>query len=104
MNSVLAPALRKYAVVFIDDVLNYSKTWLEHLEHIKQIFLLLQKHNFKVKLSKCSFAKTELAYLGHVINAQGVATDPQKGCYCQRLDHSFFSQGSQKFLRSSRLL
>jgi hypothetical protein len=43
-----------------------------------QVFALLHKHQFKVNLSKCSFAKRELAYLGHVISAQGVATDPTK--------------------------
>jgi hypothetical protein len=78
MNSVLAPTLRKFVVVFIDDVLIYSKTWSEHIDHIRQVFALLQKHQFKVKLSKCSFAKTDLAYVGHVINANGVATDPKK--------------------------
>jgi len=78
MNSVLASVLRKFVVVFIDDVLIYSKTWQDHLNHIKQVFQLLQHHQFKVKLSKCSFAKTELAYLGHIISAKGVATDPSK--------------------------
>jgi hypothetical protein len=78
MNSILAPVLRKFAVVFIDDVLIYSKSFQEHLDHIRQIFQILHQHQFKVKLSKCSFAKSELAYLGHVISAAGVATDPGK--------------------------
>lgn len=78
MNSVLASILRKFVVIFIDDVLIYSKTWAEHVDHIRQVLALLQQHQFKVKLSKCSFAKNELAYLGHVINANGVATDPKK--------------------------
>lgn len=78
MNTVLAPVLRKSTVVFIDDILIYSKTWDEHLIHIQQVFTLLQKHQFKLKLSKCSFAKQELSYLGHVISRQGVATDPSK--------------------------
>jgi len=56
----------------------YSKTWAEHLQHIKEVFTLLLQHQFKVKLSKCSFAKKELAYLGHVISAKSVATDPGK--------------------------
>lgn len=78
MNTVLAPVLRKCVVVFIDDILIYSKSWVEHLQHIKEVFTLLLKHQFKVKLSKCSFAKKELAYLGHVISAKGIATDPRK--------------------------
>lgn len=52
MNSVLAIVLRKFVVVFIDDVLIYSKTWAEHLQHIREVFTLLQQHQFKVKLSK----------------------------------------------------
>lgn len=58
--------LRKFVVVFIDDVMIYNKSWEEHLEHVRQVFLLLQQSQFKVKLSKCSFAQTELVYLGHL--------------------------------------
>lgn len=78
MISILALVLRKFVVVFIDDVLIYIKNCAEHLQHIKQVFALLQQHQFKVKLSKCSFTQTELTYLWHVISAQGVATDPGK--------------------------
>lgn len=78
MNTVPAPILRKFVVVFIDDILIYSKSWEEHISHIKQLFDLLHQHNFKVKLSKCSFAKQELSYLGHVKSHKGVATDPSK--------------------------
>jgi hypothetical protein len=75
MNSVLAPFLRKCVVVFIDDILIYSPTWSEHLQ---EVFATLDKQQFKVKLSKCSFAQTKLNYLGHVISQEGVATDPAK--------------------------
>lgn len=78
MNAILAPLLRICAIVFIDDILIYSKTWADHLQHISQVLQLLQKHSFHVKLSKCSFAQKQLCYLGHVVSAQGVATDPSK--------------------------
>jgi len=65
-------------VVFIDDILVYSKSWEEHLHHLKAVFLLLQQHQLKVKLSKCAFAKQQVHYLGHVISKNGVATDPTK--------------------------
>ena len=65
-------------MVFIDNILIYSKTWADHLDHIRQVFYLLYKHQFQVKLSKCSFAQRKLAYLGHVISEKGVATDPGK--------------------------
>jgi hypothetical protein len=78
MNDILAPFLRVFVVVFIDDVLIYSKTWEEHLSHITQVFHVLQQHQFYVKLTKCSFAKQQLHYLGYVISSARVATDPRK--------------------------
>ena len=77
MNYVLAPFLRQF-VVFIDDVLIYSATWKKHVQHLEAVFQALQKHKLYVKLSKCSFAKQELSYLGHVISSSGVSTDPKK--------------------------
>lgn len=77
MNSVLAPLLRKCVVVFIDDILIYSKTWSEHLQHIREVLELLRHHQLKVKLSKCAFAQKQIQYLGHVIS-KGVATDTSK--------------------------
>jgi hypothetical protein len=78
MNHILAPLLRKGVVVFIDDILVYSATWAEHLQLLEAVFHLLQQHNIKIKLSKCSFAQKQLKYLGHIISAAGVATDPKK--------------------------
>jgi len=78
MNHILAPLLRKCVVVFIDDILIYSKSQAEHLQHIKMVFDILQEHQFKVRLSKCSFAQQQLKYLGHIISGEGVATDPSK--------------------------
>lgn len=75
MNSILAPLLRNCVIVFIDDILIYSKTWERHLEHVAGVFRVLQEHRFKIKLSKCSFARQELPYLGHIISAKVVATD-----------------------------
>jgi len=57
MNVILEPLLRKCAVVFIDDILIYSKSWEEHLQHIRQVLTILQQNHFHVKLTKCSFAK-----------------------------------------------
>lgn len=78
MNVILAPLLRVCAVVFIDDILIYSKSWAEHLQHISAVLTILQQHKFHVKLSKCSFAKQQISYLGHIISSQGVSTDPTK--------------------------
>jgi hypothetical protein len=78
MNSTLAPLLRKSVLVFFDDILVYSKTWEEHIHHLRQVLQILQREQWYIKLTKCSFAKQQIAYLGHVISPNGVATDPTK--------------------------
>jgi hypothetical protein len=78
MNKTLAPILRHYALVFFDDILVYSKTWADHIQHLQSVFQLLWDDQWQIKLSKCAFARQEIAYLGHVISTQGVATDPAK--------------------------
>lgn len=77
MNTILAPLLRKGVLVFLDDILVYSGTLEEHTIVLRQVFQLLNKHQLKVKMSKCTFAQPQLVYLGHVISAEGVATDPK---------------------------
>jgi hypothetical protein len=78
MNDLLRPFLRKFALVFFDDILIYSPTWTSHLKHIEQILYLLLTHQFYAKLSKCHFGVTSVDYLGHIISAQGVKADPAK--------------------------
>uniref|UniRef100_A0A0A8XQA2 Uncharacterized protein n=1 Tax=Arundo donax TaxID=35708 RepID=A0A0A8XQA2_ARUDO len=76
MNCTLSPCLHKFAIVFFDDILICSKTYEEHIEHIRLVFQLLAKDQWKVKLSKCKFAQREIKYLG--ISEHGVATDNSK--------------------------
>ena len=78
MNQILQPFLRKFVLVFLDDILIYSKSFTEHLKHLEQVLEVLQDNQLYLKQSKCSFAQTQLEYLGHIISAAGVATDPQK--------------------------
>jgi hypothetical protein len=78
MNSTLAPGLRKFVVVFFNDILVYSRTFEEHLDHLTQVFQWLAKDQWKIKLSKCKFAQREIFYLGHIISERGIATDPAK--------------------------
>jgi hypothetical protein len=71
MNSVLEPYLRKFVMVFIDDILIYSPTIEKHLLHLRLVFETLRAHQFYLKEKKCSFAKAELQYLGHIISKEG---------------------------------
>jgi hypothetical protein len=64
--------------VFFDDILVYSSSYEDHINHLRQVFTLLAGAQWKLKFSKCTFAKQSISYLGHVISAQGVATDPSK--------------------------
>lgn len=75
MNIVLAPVNRKGVLVFIDDILIHSATLERHIQLMRQVFQLLNEHQLKIKLSKCSFARTNLTYLGHEISEEGVRTD-----------------------------
>jgi hypothetical protein len=78
MNATLQPLLRQCVIVFFDDILVYNATLAEHIEHLRVVLLLLRRDNWQVKLSKCSFGQPQINYLGHVINSQGVSSDPQK--------------------------
>lgn len=78
MNTTLGPYLRKFVLVFFDDILIYSSSFEEHLHHLRLIFQLLAKDQWKIKLSKCTFARRQIRYLGHVISDAGVSTDPSK--------------------------
>lgn len=78
MNDVFRPYLRKFVLVFFDDILIYSKRWTDHLEHVSLTLAKLREHQLYAKLSKCAFGQSQVVYLGHVISVQGVAADPNK--------------------------
>jgi hypothetical protein len=77
MNDTLKSVLRKCVLVFFDDILIYSQTFEDHVHHLQQVLQLLLRDQWKV-LSKCELAQNQIAYLGHIISANGVATDPAK--------------------------
>ncbi|KAJ3684733.1 hypothetical protein LUZ61_013897 [Rhynchospora tenuis] len=78
MNEVLQPFLRKFVLVFFDDILVYSQSWSDHLRHLRAVLCLLRTQSLFVKQSKCTFADTSVAYLGHIISPEGVFMDPCK--------------------------
>jgi len=78
MNAVLQPFLRRCVLVFFDDILIFSKSWSEHLQHVRSVFLALRQHGLVLKRSKCSFGEQRVQYLGHVIANGVVAMDTDK--------------------------
>jgi hypothetical protein len=78
MNEVFRPHLRKFVLVFFDNILVYSKGLEEHTAHLKTILQILALHQLYAKMSKCVFATSEVEYLGHIISGEGVKTDPKK--------------------------
>ncbi|GKD33154.1 putative reverse transcriptase domain-containing protein, partial [Tanacetum coccineum] len=78
MNRVCKPYLDTFVIVFIDDILIYSKNKKEHEEHLKSILELLKKEGLYAKFSKCEFWILEVQFLGHVIDNQGIYMDPAK--------------------------
>jgi hypothetical protein len=78
MNSVFLEYLDNFVMVYIDDILIYSKTKEEHAEHLRLALTKLREHRLYAKFSKCEFWLQELIFLGHVVSANGVAMIPDK--------------------------
>jgi hypothetical protein len=78
MNKVFMEYLEKFVVVFIDDILVYSRSEEERKEHPRLILQKLRDHRWYVKLSKCEFWLKQVAFLGHIISMGGISVDPSK--------------------------
>ena len=78
INSVFSGPNRKFVITFLDDILVFSRSLQEHVDHLRTVFSILRQHQLYAKQSKCSFAHPSIEYLGHVISREGVATDKSK--------------------------
>ena len=78
MNSVFNRYLDKFVLVFLDNILVYSKNEAEHEEHLRLVLQLLREHKLYAKLSRCDFYKNRIHYLGHIILDEGIFVEPGK--------------------------
>ena len=78
MNLVFMPELDKFVVVFIDDILIYSKNKEEHAQHLQTILTHLREHKLYAKFSKCEFWLDRVQFLGYVLTPEGISIDPSK--------------------------
>jgi hypothetical protein len=78
MNSVFMPELDKFVMVFIDDILIYSKTKEDHVNHLRVVLQRLRDHCLYAKFSKCEFWLDSVKFLGHTISSEGISVDPTK--------------------------
>jgi hypothetical protein len=78
MNDILIEYLDKFVIVFLYDILIYSKSEEEHEQHLRMVLQVLREHQLYDKLSKCSFYQKQIHYLGHIIPEEGITVDPEK--------------------------
>jgi hypothetical protein len=78
MNSIFMTELDNFVVVFIDDILIYSKNEREHAEHLQIVLQHLRDHKLYAKFSKCEFWLDSVKFLGHTISKEGISVDPSK--------------------------
>jgi len=78
MNRIFSPYLDKFVLVFIDDILVYSKNEEEHAEHLRIMLQTLRLEQLHAKLNKCEFWLESIAFLGHIVSKEGISVDPSK--------------------------
>ena len=78
MNRVFRPYVDQFVVVFLDDILVYSKDRENHNTHLRVVLETLRKEQLYAKLSKCKFWLNEVSFLGHIISKEGIRADPKK--------------------------
>ena len=78
MNSVFLLEVDKFVVLFIDDILIYSKNNEEHAQHLRIVLTQLREHKLYAKFSKCEFWLDRVQFLGHVLTPEGILIDPSK--------------------------
>ena len=96
MNRVFRPFLDRFVIVFIDDILVYSKSEEEHARHLRFVLQTLRDHQLYVKFSKCEFWLNKVAFLGHVVSKDGIQVDSKKKKEKKKLRNGQGQQQSQR--------
>ena len=78
MNNIFPPSLDQFVVVFIDDILVYSKDEDQHAEHLRVVLQTLREHKLYAKFTKCEFWLRKVSFLGHIVSSEGISVDPAK--------------------------
>ena len=78
MNVIFRPFIDEFVLVYLDDILFFSRTWGEHVCHVKKVLDALKREKIYVKFSKCEFGKTSLVYLGHIVGNVQLRINPYK--------------------------
>ncbi|CAN4115688.1 unnamed protein product [Withania somnifera] len=78
MHRVIKPYLDSFVIIFIDDILVYSRSKSDHEQHLRVILRTLREHKLYAKFSKCEFWLESVAFLGHIVSKAGVSVDPAK--------------------------
>jgi hypothetical protein len=78
MNEVFSPFLDDFVIVYLDDIIVFSRTRDEHVRHVKQVLDTFQREKMYVKMYKCEFGKTALVYLGHIVGGGQLKINPSK--------------------------
>jgi hypothetical protein len=78
MNDVFRPFIDDFVIVYLDDILIFSKSWEDHVKHVRKVLDVLKKEKLCLKMSKCEFGKTSLVYLGYIVGGGELKIDPSK--------------------------
>ena len=78
MHSIFREHLDDFIIIFLDDILVYSRGLEEHMTHVRQTLEILRQHQLYAKVSKCAFFQNRVEYLGHVVSTEGLSPDPAK--------------------------
>ena len=78
MNRVFKKYLDKFGIVFIDDILIYSRSKEDHVEHLRMVLKILKQKKLYAKFKKCEFWLDKIAFLGHIVSSEGISVDPSK--------------------------